>query len=156
MSRPIGDRYQSIPHATPHQISFYIAHSDRILPQQFEATVNNLRTLHLSRLTSYRRLLERAQASSAAQAYALQAELSILKERLQSGNYTRSEQDLGEICLCGGRKVKGYWGGYDGDLADEDGIGLAGALKGDGKGVFDEKEVKKAVRKLGREARMRL
>lgn len=52
--------------------------------------------------------------------------------------------------------MKGYWGGYDGDLADEDGIGLAGALKGDGKGVFDEKEVKKAVRKLGREARMRL
>lgn len=124
--------------------------------EEFEATVNNLRTLHLSRLTSYRRLLERAQASSAAQAYALQAELSILKERLQSGNHTRSEQDLGEICLCGGRKVKGYWGGYDGDLADEDGIGLAGALKGDGKGVFDEKEVKKAVRKLGREARMRL
>lgn len=124
--------------------------------EEFEATVNNLRTLHLSRLTSYRRLLERAQASSAAQAYALQAELSILKERLQSGNHTRSEQDLGEICICGGRKVKGYWGGYDNHLAEEDGIGLAGALKGDGKGAFDEKEVRRAVRKLGREARMRL
>lgn len=51
--------------------------------------------------------------------------------------------------------MKGYWGGYD-DLAEEEGMGLAGALKGDGKGVFDEKEVKRAVRKLGREARMRL
>ncbi|KAL4079917.1 hypothetical protein V8B97DRAFT_2020668 [Scleroderma yunnanense] len=124
--------------------------------EEFEAAVNNLRTLHLSRLTSYRRLLERAQASSAAQAYALQAELSILKERLQTGNCTQSEQDLGEICVCGGQKVKGYWGGYDADLAEEEGIGLAGALKGDGKGVFDEKEVKRVVRKLGRETRMRL
>ncbi|KAG6331826.1 hypothetical protein ID866_7263 [Astraeus odoratus] len=124
--------------------------------EEFETTLNNLRSLHLSRLTSYRRLLERAQASSAAQAYALQAELSILKERIQSGGQTRSEQDLGEICLCGGRKVKGYWAGYDGDLAEEDGVELAGALRGDGKTTFNEKEVKRAVRKLAREARMRL
>lgn len=124
--------------------------------EEFESTLDNLRTLHLSRLTSYRRLLERAQASSAAQAYALQAELSILKERFQSGTQNKSEQDFGEICVCGGRKVKGYWGGYDGDIVDDDGTGLAGTLKGDGKGGFDEKEVKKAVRRLGREARMRL
>lgn len=124
--------------------------------EEFESTLNNLRTLHLSRLTSYRRLLERAQASSAAQAYALQAELSILKERFQSGTQNKSEQEFGEICVCGGRKAKGYWGGYDGDIVDDDGAGLAGTLKGDGKGGFDEKEVKKAVRRLGREARMRL
>ncbi|KAI6040715.1 hypothetical protein EDC04DRAFT_3110694 [Pisolithus marmoratus] len=124
--------------------------------EEFESTLSNLRTLHLSRLTSYKRLLERAQASSAAQAYALQAELSILKGRLQSGSHNQSEQDSGEICVCGGRKVKGYWSGYDGDIVDDEGTGLAGALNGDGKGTFSEKEVKKAIRRLGREARMRL
>ncbi|KIK26303.1 hypothetical protein PISMIDRAFT_95127 [Pisolithus microcarpus 441] len=124
--------------------------------EEFESTLSDLRTLHLSRLTSYKRLLERAQASSAAQAYALQAELSILKEHLQSGTRNKPEQDFGEICVCGGRKVKGYWGGYDGDIVDDGGAGLEGALKGDGKGAFNEKEVKKVVRRLGREARMRL
>ncbi|KAI6121079.1 hypothetical protein F5141DRAFT_1060924 [Pisolithus sp. B1] len=108
--------------------------------EEFESTLSNLRALHLSRLTSYKRLLERAQASSAAQAYALQAELSMLKEHLQSGTRSKSEQDFGEICVCGGRKANGYW---------------EGALKGDGKGTFNEKEVKKVVRRLGREARMR-
>lgn len=124
--------------------------------EEFESTLSNLRALHLSRLTSYKRLLERAQASSAAQAYALQAELSMLKEHLQSGTRSKSEQDFGEICVCGGRKANGYWGGYNGDIVDDEGIGLEGALKGDGKGTFNEKEVKKVVRRLGREARMRL
>ncbi|KAF9233768.1 hypothetical protein BU15DRAFT_90225 [Melanogaster broomeanus] len=125
--------------------------------EEFEATLKTLRTLHLSRLTSYKRLLERAQGSSAAQAYALQAELSILKRQLQSGSQAQAPSDGGEICVCGGRKAKGYWAGYRGDLnEDEDELGLTGALRGDGKGGFDENEVKRAVRGLKREARMRL
>ncbi|KAF8838190.1 hypothetical protein BDN67DRAFT_907821 [Paxillus ammoniavirescens] len=125
--------------------------------EEFESTLDNLRRLHLSRLTSYKRLLERAQSSSAAQAYALQAELSILKGQLQNGGQSRAYPDVGEICVCGGRKVKGYWGGYGEDVDVDDGdMSLAGALRGDGRGGFDEKEVKKAVRGLKREARMRL
>ncbi|KIJ62311.1 hypothetical protein HYDPIDRAFT_94912 [Hydnomerulius pinastri MD-312] len=125
--------------------------------EEFEATLSTLRTLHLSRLTSYKRLLERAQASSAAQAYALQAEVSILKSQLQNGGgRSIAPPDGGEICICGGRKIKGYWGGYGEDVDGGEEAGLAGALRGDGKGGFDEKEVKRAVRGLKREARMRL
>lgn len=125
-----------------------------MLPQ-FEAALDNLRNLHLVRLTTYKRLLERAQASSAAQAYALQAEVSILKDRLQSDKQTGFARDSGEICMCGGWKVKGYWSGYDGEFTDES-FGLADALNQGGKGVFDEKQVSRAVRRLGREARMRM
>ena len=119
--------------------------------------MNNLRKIHLTRLTSYKRLLERAQASSAAQAYALQAELSILKGQIRSGNQSQAPIHDNEICVCGGRKAKGYWSAYAEHLnEDEDGFGLTSALRGDGRGAFDEKEVKRAVRGLKREARMKL
>jgi pyrimidine and pyridine-specific 5'-nucleotidase len=119
--------------------------------------LNNLRKIHLTRLTSYRRLLERAQASSAAQAYALQAELSILKGQSQLNNQSHAPVNGGEICVCGGRKAMGYWSAYAEHLYDDDAeVGLAGALRGDGRGGFDEKEVKRAVRGLKREARMKL
>ncbi|KAF8552802.1 hypothetical protein OG21DRAFT_1415436 [Imleria badia] len=125
--------------------------------EEFEGTMNNLRKIHLNRLTSYKRLLERAQASSAAQAYALQAELSILKRQIQSNNQSQAPVDVGEICICGGRKAKGYWSGYAEHLIeDEEEVGLASALRGDGRGGFDEKDVKRAIRGLKREARMKL
>lgn len=118
--------------------------------------MNNLRKIHLARLTSYKRLLERAQASSAAQAYALQAELSILKGQIQSNRHSQGPVDASEICVCGGRKAKGYWSGYAEHLDEDEGVGLASALRGDWRGEFDEKEVKRAVRGLKREARMKL
>ncbi|KAH7890529.1 WD40-repeat-containing domain protein [Phlebopus sp. FC_14] len=125
--------------------------------EEFDTTLNTLRALHLSRLTSYKRLLERAQASNAAQAYALQAELSILKGQLQAGaGQSQSVQDGGEICVCGGRKVKGYWSGYSAATEDEEEIGLEEALRSDGKGGFNERTVKRTVKRLGREARMKL
>ena len=118
--------------------------------------MSDLRKVHLTRLTSYKRLLERAQASSAAQAYALQAELSILKGQAQSNGPSQVSVDAGEICVCGGRKAKGYWSGYAEHLNEDEGVGLASALRGDGRGGFDEKEVKRAIRGLKREARMKL
>lgn len=63
----------------------------------------------------------------------------------------------GEICVCGGRKAKGYWSGYADHLdEDDEGMGLASALRGDGRGGFHEKEVKRVIRGLKREARMKL
>ena len=73
-------------------------------------------------------------------------------------------------CICGGRRRKGYWGGYRDDEDDseegergegERGDVLVKALKGrgnqKGKGnEFSEKEVGRALRGLGREGRMRL
>lgn len=68
------------------------------------------------------------------------------------------------MCVCGGKKKRGYWSGYRDD-SDEEGEGGSGfekkgalvkALKGDGKGRFSEIEVRKVLRGLGREERMRL
>ena len=69
--------------------------------------------------------------------------------------------------MCGGRKKKGYWGGYRDDDDDDDdgeegegwegGEKLVKALKGKGKGnEFSEKEVRRALKGLTREGRMRL
>ena len=69
------------------------------------------------------------------------------------------------LCVCGGKKKKkrGYWSGYrdDSDDSEEEGGfeekgALVKALKGDGKGRFNEIEVRRVVRALGREERMRL
>ena len=68
------------------------------------------------------------------------------------------------MCVCGGKKKKrGYWSGYRDDSDEEEGEGefegkgaLVKALKGDGMGKFSEIEVRKVLRGLGREERMRL
>lgn len=71
----------------------------------------------------------------------------------------KGEPNIG-LCVCGGKERKGYWSGYRDDLDEEEGDGtgersLMKALKGQ-KGVFSESEVRKAMRTLGREERMRL
>ena len=69
------------------------------------------------------------------------------------------------ICVCGGKKKRGYWSGYRDDSDEEEGEGgrafdgkgaLVKALKGDGKGKFSEIEVRRVLRGFGREDRMRL
>lgn len=65
------------------------------------------------------------------------------------------------LCICGGKKRRGYWSGYRGDDDDDDdeehdAKHVVKALKGNGKGMFSENEVRKVLRTLGREERMRL
>ena len=63
------------------------------------------------------------------------------------------------LCVCGGKRQRGYWSGYRDDCdddGDENGGDLSKALKGNGNGVFSENEIRKALRTLGREERMRL
>lgn len=133
-----------------------------------EGALNEVHRLHLRKLLNYKRLLERAQASSAAQLHALQAEVRILRQKerdrdqhnlLGNGENPFTVADTDEYCVCGGKKKKkrGYWSGYRDEEEDEDeggtGIDLATALKG---GTFNEIEVRKAVRGLSRDDRMRL
>lgn len=151
--------------------------------------LNQVNSLHTRKVTSYKRLLERAQHNSAAQLHALQAEVRMLREQLQNGGgggrkiqgLIRSgndEDDLdglldsGYLCSnCGGRGGKGkrkYWAGWRGfESSDDDGDGnsdgreLVAALRGvgrdaSGKYMFDEKRVRKVVKRMGREARGRL
>jgi pyrimidine and pyridine-specific 5'-nucleotidase len=134
-----------------------------------------IQALHTRKILHLKRLLERAQASAAAQLHALQAEVRVLRES-SSSSYLHSSQShahhtyLGvgddDRCVCGGKRKKGYWSGYreededDGDFDDEDddntyGKRLIKALKGKGND-FSERDVRKALRGLGREGRMRL
>lgn len=128
-----------------------------------EGALNEVHKLHLRKLLHYKRLLERAQASSAAQLHALQAEVKLLRERdrdrenIQSAN-PFAVADTDDFCVCGGKKRKGYWSGFREAEDDEPGgeVDLTTAIKGVGNGIFNEIEVRKAVRGLSRDDRMRL
>ena len=129
---------------------------------QMDKALNDVLSLHTRKILHYKRLLERAQASAAAQLHALQAEVRVLRERErqydQGGIGAVRAMDDDNYCVCGGKKRKGYWSGYrdDGDDDDDEDVDLMRALKGDGKGGFSESEVRKAMRGLTREERMRL
>lgn len=118
-------------------------------------------SIHMKKMLHYKRLLERAQASTAAQLHALQAEVRVLKEKerqYESSGYSDATLLNGDdFCVCGGRKGgSGYWSGYREGNADDCPGDLLSALKGDGSGGFNEIEVRKATRGLSREDRMRL
>ncbi|TFK65277.1 hypothetical protein BDN72DRAFT_824755 [Pluteus cervinus] len=137
--------------------------NDGNVDEEMDSALSNILDMHTKKILHYKRLLERAQASTAAQLHALQAEVRLLRDqgpqddRLQQLNALEMGEDL---CVCGGKKRKGYWSGYrddDNDSGDEQkDPDLARALRGDGKGGFNEKEIRKIFRKLGREERLRL
>ena len=138
-----------------------------------ENALAQIQTLHARKILYLKRLLERAQASAAAQLHALQAEVRVLRENTnalsQSSAYPPlylTSDGADDRCTCGGKRKRGWWSGYrdDEDFDDEEGgedgeFGkrLVKALKGKGKGgEFSEREVKRALRGLNREGRMRL
>ncbi|KAH9896800.1 hypothetical protein C8Q73DRAFT_757283 [Cubamyces lactineus] len=134
--------------------------NDAAVDEDMQNALEGVHGLHLRKLLHYKRLLERTQASSAAQLHALQAEVRMLRERerQQENGGAFLDPDSDGYCVCGGKKPKGYWSGYRG--SEDDGIGgevdLATVLKGDGSGGFNEIEVRRVVRGLSRDDRMRL
>ena len=144
--------------------------NDGQVDEEIDSALSSIMSLHTRKILHYKRLLERAQASTAAQLHALQAEASVLRERERERERAGPGGSRGLLefpaddarCVCGGRRRKGYWAGYredeedDDDDDDGDGESFVRALKGNGKGGFSEKEVKKALRGLSREDRMRL
>ncbi|SJL06382.1 uncharacterized protein ARMOST_09718 [Armillaria ostoyae] len=130
--------------------------------EELAGLLSQISTLHSRKITSYKRLLERAQLSSAAQMHALQAEIQVLKEQLQNGSgHAHNPVPIisGEGLCRQCRRKKGYWDGYRGveDNEDDEVDGdLAVILKGKGKSDFDENAVRRIVRRMGRDARGRL
>lgn len=122
--------------------------------------LSSVMTMHTNKILHYKRLLERAQASAAAQLHALQAEVRVLRSSsppTQKLALTLGDDD--SRCVCGGKRRKSYWSGYRDDNDDDEYGGpnsLVKAIKGDGKGSFSESEVRKALRGLETEERMRL
>ncbi|KAI0683273.1 hypothetical protein BC835DRAFT_1396028 [Cytidiella melzeri] len=133
---------------------------DEELDEDMHSALDEVHKLHTRKLLHYKRLLERAQASTAAQLHALQAEIQLLRESAQgsSANPLLTTGDADSFCVCGGKKRKGYWSGYRGDGDDNEPRGevdLATVLKGVN-GTFNETEVRRAIRTLSRDDRMRL
>ncbi|OCH85966.1 hypothetical protein OBBRIDRAFT_738919 [Obba rivulosa] len=130
--------------------------------EEMHDMMDKINEIHMRKIQHYKRLLERTQAANAAQLHALQAELQVLRARereREEGGLNNLAEGYGDTyCTCGGKKSKGYWSGYRG--SEDDGIGgevdLATVLKGDGGGSFNEIEVRRAVRALSRDDRMRL
>jgi pyrimidine and pyridine-specific 5'-nucleotidase len=79
------------------------------------------------------------------------------RQREESGTVSLVT-DSDDLCVCGGKNSAGYWSGYRGGGNDYDGEGpdLMKALKRDANGEFSEIEVRKAIRGLSRDERMRL
>lgn len=127
-----------------------------------DTALQDILQMHTRKILHYKRLLERSQASTAAQLHALQAQVRVLRESSPAPTSSAMVQqlllgsDADGLCVCGGKKRKGYWSGYRDDEEYDDAGDLIKALKGDGKGQFSELEVRKALRGLGREERMRL
>ncbi|KAF5390921.1 hypothetical protein D9757_004054 [Collybiopsis confluens] len=134
--------------------------------------LNQVNTVHVQKITAYKRLLERTHNNNAAQLHALQAEVRMLREHLAIVNAEgrgAGEEEQGLEALLGmGMGRMDYWKGFDSEDDEEDGFEefgddgeLVDALRGigrdsSGRYLFDERKVKKVVKRMGREARERL
>ena len=128
---------------------------------QFQGALKTLLSVHTRNLLHYKRLLERAQAATAAQLHALQAEVRVLRERERQRDDAGTASlltDGNDFCVCGGRRGADYWSGYrgGGESHDREGFDLTKALKMEANGEFNEAEVRKAIRGFSRDERMRL
>lgn len=132
---------------------------DGDVDEDFQEGLDTLMSIHTKKLLHYKRLLARAQAATAMQLHALQAEVRVLRERERElGNGVVTVQNDDDLCVCGARSRKGgYWSGYRDDGLDDVGdVDLLRALRRDSNGEFNEMEVRKAIRTLSRDERMRL
>ncbi|KIY61431.1 hypothetical protein CYLTODRAFT_427543 [Cylindrobasidium torrendii FP15055 ss-10] len=122
-------------------------------------------SFHNKKILALKRLLERTQASSAAQMHAMQAEIQILRQQVKSASGSSMQvsvpllQNEG-LCRKCGRK-QGFWSGYNGHRDDEDEDpeeldDFVSILKGTGKYDFDDKQVRRAVKRMGKDNRKRL
>ena len=114
--------------------------------------------LHARVRAHARRLLARAHASNAAQLHALQTEVAMLRSKVQNSTsalpHAGADPFAGHCtcpCSCGARTTSGgsYWSGAR--EGEGDGADLVWAVT-----AWDEGEVRRAVRGLKREERMRL
>lgn len=121
-----------------------------LTPFQIQSALHRIKVVHTQKLLSYKRLLEHGQHASAAQLHALQAELRMLRIALEDERAKAREGELERDRL----QMKAYT--QTSSVAQEKDVDLAAALRGDGKGNFNETEVRKAVRALKLQDRMRL
>ncbi|XP_006456105.1 hypothetical protein AGABI2DRAFT_188160 [Agaricus bisporus var. bisporus H97] len=123
------------------------------LDDEMNTALKQVLAMHTRKILHYKRLLERAQASTAAQLHALQAQVRMLRDQTGAHPDTidTSMDTSSFFCICGGQKQQGFWSGYREDYQDPFDGDLAKTL-----GSFDEKNIRKALRNLDQQDRMRL
>jgi pyrimidine and pyridine-specific 5'-nucleotidase len=114
-----------------------------------DTALKQVLAMHTRKILHYKRLLERAQASTAAQLHALQAQVRMLRD--QTGSDPNLVDTSSFFCICGGQKTQGFWSGYREDEDTHVHGDLASVLLS-----FDEKDIRKVLRKLDQQDRMRL
>ncbi|KAL5521033.1 hypothetical protein ACEPAG_8955 [Sanghuangporus baumii] len=127
---------------------------DGAVDEEFLEALTHLKDLHARSMTQYRRLLEQAHGASAAQLHALQAELRILRGELENERARVHEREMERDNLLVQRKLGNGYGNLIGKGGEE--MDLATVLRGMGRGKFDEVEVRKAVRVLKMNDRVKL
>ncbi|GJJ12808.1 hypothetical protein Clacol_007053 [Clathrus columnatus] len=117
--------------------------------EDFQAALDQVTRAHTNKTTDLKRLLEQTQSTSAAQLHALQAELRLLRGTLEEeralahkAELKRDRERLSHV------PHPDTGGGGDWDLAR--------VLRGDGRGLFNDHEVRKAIRVLTIADRLRL
>ncbi|KAL5532396.1 hypothetical protein ACEPAF_5966 [Sanghuangporus sanghuang] len=127
---------------------------DGAVDEEFLEALTHLKDLHARSMTQYRRLLEQAHGASAAQLHALQAELRILRGELENERARVHEREMERDNLLVQRKLGNGYGNLIGKGGEE--MDLATVLRGMGRGKFDEVEVRKAVKVLKMNDRVKL
>ncbi|EJD07855.1 uncharacterized protein FOMMEDRAFT_73579 [Fomitiporia mediterranea MF3/22] len=120
---------------------------DGAVDEVFMEALDNVKGIHARSMTQYRRLLEQAHGASAAQLHALQAELRVLRASIEDERATARaiEMERDQLQM---QRASGY--------QPQDDLDLASVLRGDGRGKFNEIEVRKAVKMLKMPDRVRL
>ncbi|KAG9119487.1 hypothetical protein FRC07_005470, partial [Ceratobasidium sp. 392] len=125
------------------------------LDEDMQAALHTVHITHVKKLTHYKRLLEGAQTSSASQLHALQAELRMLRTKLEEEKRrtqqlemiaNKHREELKTVQIRSAMQPVSMSGSLD----------LSAVLKGDGQGGFNETEIRKVVRQMRASDRLRL
>ncbi|KAG8924803.1 hypothetical protein FRC02_010191, partial [Tulasnella sp. 418] len=129
------------------------------MDEDLQLAFDDLQKLFMKKLIHYRRLLEQAQASSASQLHALQAELRLLRLQIEEERQAtrdleiRAGKDREALVVERRNRTKLL---ADASVSGGGSFDIISSFRGDGQGSFDEAEVRKVVRSLRMSDRMRL
>ncbi|CUA77611.1 F-box/WD repeat-containing protein pof1 [Rhizoctonia solani] len=129
------------------------------LDEDMQAALRSVHLTHVKKLTNYKRLLEGAQTSSASQLHALQAELRMLRAKLEDEKRKKRELEMAANKDREALKVaqmKSALQQQPPPPSMNASVDLSTLLRGDGQGGFNETEIRKVVRAMRASDRLRL
>ncbi|KAL5641586.1 hypothetical protein ACGC1H_001905 [Rhizoctonia solani] len=128
------------------------------LDEDMQAALRTVHLTHVKKLTHYKRLLEGAQTSSASQLHALQAELRMLRAKLEEEKRKKRDLEMAANKDREALKVAQMKSALQQPqpASMTASVDLSTLLRGDGQGGFNETEVRRVVRAMKASDRFRL